>query len=51
MAFAIHFLVAQNIIRNKNRSDYIKIVIQTFIIGTLSYIFITFGSFGMQLPI
>jgi len=48
MAFSVHDFIVQNLIRDPNRSDYIKIVVQTFIIGIAAYMFITFGSYGMD---
>lgn len=46
MAFSVHGFLAANIIRYPKRENYSRVVGVTFAIGTLSYIFIAFGSFG-----
>lgn len=46
MAYSIHDFLVQNIIKNPNRHEYQKMVIQTFTFGTLSYTFIALSSFG-----
>ncbi len=40
MAYNIHDFIAQNIIKNPKKEDYRLIVIVTFILGTLIYMFI-----------
>lgn len=47
MAFGIQDFVMQNIIKNPNRHQYGQMIGQTFLIGILSYGFITYGSFGI----
>jgi hypothetical protein len=46
MAFMIHGILPQNIIKNPNKQDYKSIVAVTFIFRTLAYTFITEGAFG-----
>jgi hypothetical protein len=46
MAFSIHEIIPQNIIKNHRREDYRSIIAVTFLMGTLIYIYITEGSFG-----
>lgn len=46
MGFSVHDFIIQNMIRNPNRHQYVSMVVQTFIIGTLTYAFFTVGSFG-----
>jgi hypothetical protein len=46
MAFSIQNFAAQAILRNPNRQDYTKIIVQTFLIGVLTYTFIVYGSYG-----
>jgi hypothetical protein len=46
MAYNVHDIVTQNIIKNHRKEDYRSIVAVTFLMGTLVYTFITEGSFG-----
>jgi hypothetical protein len=48
MAFTVHDFIVQNIIKNPNRLEYVKMVVQTFIIGIATYMFIAFGSYGIN---
>ena len=41
----LHNFLAENIIKNKNKNEYQKIVKMAFLIGTIFYLFSTFGSF------
>jgi len=45
MSYTIQIFAAQTIIRNPNRNDYIKIILQTFLVGFLTYTFIIYGSY------
>jgi hypothetical protein len=49
MAYFIHDLLAQNIVKNPQKEDYRLIVGITFLLGTIIYTFITLGSFGSYL--
>jgi hypothetical protein len=49
MGYSIHDFLVQNIVKNPSRKDYQKIVGITFIIGILACVYLTLGSFGMNL--
>jgi hypothetical protein len=44
-AYSVINIIGQNIFRNKNKEDHIKLVAYTFFYGCLIYAYITFGSF------
>jgi len=46
-ALEIHDFLAQNIIKNPRKNEYQCVVTSTFFIGTLIYLFSTFGSFAI----
>jgi hypothetical protein len=48
MAYSIHDILSQNIIKNPNKHDYGSIVAVTFILGTIAYTFITESGFGIS---
>lgn len=45
LAYAISNIVSENIFKNENRADFLKLVGYTFFWGILIYTFITLGSF------
>lgn len=52
-ALAIHDFIVQVMIHNPNRRSYTKIVIITYIIGCLAYVYMGLGSFAVanRIPI
>ena len=48
MAFTIQGIVSQNIFKNKNKGDYVKIIMIAFICGVAAYTFITYGAYGTR---
>lgn len=51
LAYSVHDIIAQNIIKNPKREDYHFILAVTFGIATLAYTFVAGGSFGKALSI
>jgi hypothetical protein len=47
LAYSVSNVVSENIFKNKNRADFLKLIAYTFFWGIIIYTFITFGSFGM----
>lgn len=45
MAYSIHDIISQNILKHQDKSNYGTIILATFIIGTIIYTFVGFGSF------
>jgi hypothetical protein len=45
LAYSVATVVSQNIFKNENREDFLKLVGYTFLWGILIYTFITLGSF------
>ena len=45
-AYSIHGFLAQNILKNPRKNEYQSTTLITFIIGTIAYLYVTFGSFG-----
>lgn len=48
MAFSIQSIVSQNIFKNKNKGDYVKVIMIAFICGAAAYTFITYGAYGTR---
>jgi O-antigen/teichoic acid export membrane protein len=46
LAFEIHAIIAQNILKNPNKAEYKSSIKYTFFFGVLIYSFILLGSFG-----
>jgi len=46
-AFAIHDFIVQVMIHNPNRRSYTKLVVITYIIGCLAYLYMGMGSFAV----
>lgn len=47
MAYSIHDFVVQIMIKNPNRNEYPKLVVITYILGTIAYTYISYGSFAI----
>ena len=47
MGYAIHDFVAQVLLRTTTHDKYTKVIVWTYLLGTVAYTFITFGCFGI----
>lgn len=47
MGYSIHDFLVQNLIKNPRRYEYQGVVKSTFFLGTLAYVYMTMGSFGI----
>lgn len=45
LAYAVTNIISENIFKNENRADFLKLVGYTFFWGILIYTFVTLGSF------
>ena len=46
MGYSVHDFLVQNLIKNPRRHEYQGVVKSTFVLGTLAYLYMSFGSFG-----